>query len=219
MKKAIVYYTCNTHQSAINELCRKQLAKVDLPIVSVSLNKDLDFGDIRLRTGGQRSPLTMHKQVVMGLEVSQADYIFLAESDVLYHPSHFDFTPAKNDVYYFNVNVWKMRWKDRHCVRTDSSQQLSGMCASRKLLLKFFKKRVAQIEQEGWNRHYEPKEGIRENYQSEIPNICIRHDANLTVSKWSVNDFKNKRYATGWKETEISNIKGWDLKEIYNETN
>lgn len=217
--KGICYYTCNTHQIEIDELCRRQLAKAGLPVVSVSLNKNLNFGDIKLQIEGQRSPLTMHKQIVMGLEASQANYIFLAESDVLYHPSHFNFTPTANDVYYFNTNVWKVRWKDGHCIRTDNSQQLSGMSGSRELLLNFFKKRVVQIEQEGWNRHYEPHEGIRENYQSEICNICIRHDANLTGSKWSVNDFKNKRYARGWKETEISNIKGWDLKEIYNETN
>lgn len=215
----IIYYTCNEHKPEIDELCRKQLAKVGLPIISVSLNKNLDFGDIKLQFEGQRSPLTMHKQIVMGLEASREDYIFLAESDVLYHPSHFDFTPTKDDVFYFNTNVWKMRWKDGHCVWTDDCQQLSGLCASRELLLNFFKKRVSEIERKGWNRHYEPKEGIRENYQSEICNICIRHDANLTGSKWSISDFKNKRYTKGWKETEISNIKGWDLKEIYNETN
>ncbi len=219
MKKAIVYYTCNTHKPEIDELCRKQLSKATLPIVSVSLNKDLDFGNIRLKTKGERSPLTMHKQIVMGLEASQTDYIFLAESDVLYHPSHFDFMPTKNDVFYFNTNVWKLRWADGHCVRTDISQQLSGMCGSRELLLNFFKKRVAQIEREGWNRHYEPKEGLKENYKSKICNICIRHNMNLTGSKWSVNDFKNKRYARGWQETEINNIKGWNIKEVNNATN
>lgn len=214
----IIYYTCNTHLPEIDDLCRKYLSKIDLPIITVSLNKPINFGDKRIVVKGERSPLMMHKQIVIGLEASDAEYVFLAESDVLYHKSHFDFKPIQNDIYYFNVNVWKMRWKDGHCVRTDNSQQLSGMCASRELLLNFFKNRVAQIEKEGWNRHYEPREG-RENYQSEICNICIRHDGNLTGSKWKVSDFKNKRYAKGWKETEISNIKGWNLKEIYNETN
>lgn len=214
----IIYYTCNTHLPEIDNLCRKYLGKIGLPIITVSLNKAINFGDKEIVVKGERSPLMMHKQIVLGLEASAAEYVFMAESDVLYHSSHFDFTPTKDDVYYFNTNVWKLRWADGYCVRTDNSQQLSGMCGSRELLLNFFKKRVAQIEQEGWNRHYEPK-GIRENYQSEICNICIRHDANLTGSKWSVNDFKNKRYARGWKETEIGNLKGWDLKEIYNETN
>lgn len=212
--KTIVYYTCNTHKPEIDELCRKQLAKANLPIVSVSLNKDLDFGSIRLKTKGQRSPLTMHKQIVMGLKASRADYVFLAESDVLYHPSHFDFSPTRDDVFYFNTNVWKLRWKDGYCVRTDVSQQLSGICAAKQLLLNFFKKRVAEIEKMGWNRHYEPKIGIRENYQSKISNICIRHDDNLTGSKWSVNDFKNKKYAEGWKESTIDKIDGWNIKEM-----
>jgi hypothetical protein len=214
MDKAIIYYTCNTHRREIDELCRKQLAKVDLPLVSVSLNQDLNFGDIRLRIEGQRSPLTMHQQIVMGLEASEADYIFLAESDVLYHPSHFDFSPTKGDVFYFNTNVWKLRWADGHCVWTDNCQQLSGMCGSRELLLNFFKKRVAEIEREGFNRHYEPQEAIRENYRSEVPNICIRHDANITRSKWSINDYRNKKYAAGW--TEADQVPGWDIKQLFN---
>lgn len=210
--KSIIYYTCNTHQAKIDELCRKQLSKTILPIVSVSLNKDLDFGNIRLKTTGERSPLTMHRQIIMGLEACQADYVFLAESDVLYHPSHFDFTPTRDDVFYFNINVWKLRWEDGHCVRTDVSQQLSGMCGSRQLLLDFFKKRVAQIEQEGFNRHYEPPDDLRENYLSAVANICIRHDKNLTRSKWSVSDFRNKEYAIGWKEAD--HVPGWDMKQL-----
>ena len=219
MDKTIIYYTCNTHKPEINDLARKFLSKAGLPIISVSLNKKINFGDIRVVMQGARSPLMMHKQIVKGLEACNSKYAFLAESDVLYHSSHFDFIPTRDDVFYFNTNVWKLRWVDGHCVRTDVSQQLSGMCGSRQLLLNFFKKRVVQIEQEGWNRHYEPKIGIRENYQSKICNICIRHDANLSGSKWSVNDFKNKRYTRGWKESTIDNIVGWNVKEIYNETN
>lgn len=209
--KSIIYYTCNTHQAKIDELCRKQLSKTILPIVSVSLNKDLDFGNIRLKTTGERSPLTMHKQIIMGLEACQADYVFLAESDVLYHPSHFDFTPYEATKFYFNVNVWKQKWPENHYIRTDNSQQLSGMSGYTSLLLDFFKKRLEQIEREGFDRHYEPREG-RENYSSEIPNICIRHDKNLTRSKWSVSDFRNKEYAKGWKETD--HVTGWDIKQL-----
>ena len=217
--KTIIYYTCNTHKPKIDDLARQFLSKIGLPIISVSLNKKINFGDLRIVMHGERSPLMMHRQIVKGLEACGTKYAYLAESDVLYHPSHFDFSPTRDDVFYFNINVWKLRWADGHCVRTDISQQLSGMCGSRELLLNFFKKRVAQIERKGWNRHYEPREGIKENYQSEICNICIRHDMNLTGSKWSVNAFKNKRFARGWKETEIGNIKGWNLGGRYNETN
>ena len=214
--KTTVYYTCNTHKPEIDEGCRKQLSKVDIPIISVSLNMDLDFGSTRLRMNGKRSPLTMHKQILMGLEACQSDYAFLAESDVLYHPTHFDFTPAKDDVFYFNTNVWKLRWSDGHCVWTDDLQQLSGMSGSRDWFYNFFKQRVAEIEKDGFNRHYEPKGYLKENYQSEFPNICIRHNANITLSKWSVDDFRNKKYAKGWKETGMENIPGWNLSKLIN---
>lgn len=205
----IVYYTCNTHPPEIDDLAREHLSKIDLPIISVSLNKDLDFGDTRIRMDGERSPLMMHKQIVQGLGAADADYVFLTESDVLYHPSHFDFVPPTNDKYYFNVNVWKMRWDDKHCIKTDSAQQTSGIVASRELLLDFYTSRVAEIEKNGFDRHYEPPESLRVDYESEFSNICIRHGKNLTKSKWSIDDYRNKKYAEGWKEAYIKEIPYW----------
>lgn len=217
--KAIIYYTCNTHKEEIDNACRVQLSKVGLPIVSVSLNKSIDFGDERIVMEGERSPLTMHKQIVAGLTKCTADYVFLAESDVLYPPSHFDFTPKRDDVFYFNVNVWKVRYPDGLAVWTDNLQQLSGMCGSRELLLDFFSKRLEQIEREGFNRHYEPgaKQNVyprmkggkygQENYMSSVPLVCIRHDQNLTKSKWTPEEFRDQRYAKGWKQSDI--VPGW----------
>lgn len=210
----IIYYTCNTHLPEIDDLCREYLSKINLPVVSISLNKSIDFGDKRIVVKGERSPLMMHKQIVVGLEASNSDYVFLAESDVIYHPSHFDFIPQRDDLYYFNVNVWKMRWSDGFCVKTDNTQQVSGMIASRKLLLDYYKGRVIEIEKNGFDRHYEPRNAPRINYESSYPNVCIRHDGNLTKSKWSINDFRNKEYAKGWKEAY--NVPGWDIKQLLN---
>lgn len=211
--KTIVYYTCNEHKAEIDDLARYYLSKVGLPIVSVSLNKEIDFGDDRIVMQGERGPLTMHRQIVAGLERVKTKYVFLAESDVLYHPSHFDFTPKRDDIYYFNVNVWKQRWPDNYFIRTDNSQQLSGMSGYTDLILNFFKKRLEEIEKNGFDRHYEPRRP-RENYSSEIPLICIRHDRNLTMSKWSPDDFRNKEYAKGWTESKVENIAGWNMEDI-----
>jgi glycosyltransferase involved in cell wall biosynthesis len=212
--KEILYYTCNTHDLKIETKCREQLAKSTLPILSVSLNKDIDFGSHRLRLDGERSPLTMHKQIVMGLQASKADYVFLAESDVLYPPEHFDFTPPRNDVFYFDTNVWKLRYPDGLCSWTDDLQQLSGMCGDRKLLLEFFTKRIEQIEKEGFNRHYEPsaRQNIfpkspkgkygQQNYVGKVPMVCIRHENTLTQAKWSIEEFRNKEFAKGFKTTD-----------------
>lgn len=204
--KTIVYYTCNTHKPEIDELCRIYLSKINLPIISVSLNKKIDFGDIRIVMQGERNPLMMHRQIIKGLEACKTKYSFLAESDVLYHPSHFDFTPIKDSIFYFNVDVWKQKWPENYYVRTDNAQQLSGMSGYTSLLLNWFKIRLEEIERDGFNRRYEPRKN-RENYSSKVPNICIRHDKNLTLSKWSPDDFRNREYAKGWKESD--HVPGW----------
>lgn len=45
------------------------------------------------------------------------------------------------------------------------------------------------------------------SYESTLPNVDIRHDGNATRSKWSPDQYRNKRYAEGWQETH--NIPGW----------
>jgi hypothetical protein len=160
----------------------------------------------------------MHEQIVAGLQAATADYIFLCESDVLYHPSHFAIKPVSVETFYYNTNVWRLRWSDRLAAWTDDLQQVSGICASRDLLLDFYTRRLAQIKQEGFNRHYEPgiKQSIQvgrvENWQSAFPNICIRHNHNLTASKWSPDEFRNPKYAKGWKVTDT--IPGWGETDV-----
>lgn len=201
MDKAILYYTCNTHDPKMDDACRRQLSLSGLPIFSVSLNVPLHFGIKRLVMTGERSPLTMHKQVLYGLTHIPRGAVFLCESDVLYHPSHFDFTPASKGTYYYNTNVYKY-WLDGHCVWTDGLQQISGLCADVDLLRVFFSVRIEQIEMEGWNRHYEPhrRYGCRtENYLSELPNLDIRHDRTLTRSHRSPDTYRNKANAKGFK--------------------
>jgi hypothetical protein len=212
-KKCIVYYTCNAHLQNIDAFCREQLLKSGVPIVCISLNKELNFGDTRMMVNGTPSPLMMHRQILMGLEKSDADIVFLCESDVIYHPSHFDFIPPRPDTIYYNTNVWRMRFDDGFAVWTDDLQQVSGICASRQVLLDFYTQRLEQMEKDGFNRHYEPgsKQTVGsqlvENRQSEFPNICIRHDHNLTKSKWSPSEFRNQIYARGWREGY--EVPGW----------
>lgn len=204
-KTDIIYYTCNTHLEKIDDICRKQLLKAGLPIVSVSLNKNLDFGNERILVEGKRSPEMMHKQILVGLQASDADYVFLCESDVLYHPSHFEIVPERKDRYYVNENVWKLLWGSDKCIWTDNMRQVSGICADRKLLLDFYTRRNKEIEEVGFDRHYEPPHKLMIPWMSKEPLICIRHDSNITRTKMSPEDFRNERNAKGWKDGKIPN--------------
>lgn len=207
MSRCCLYYTCNTHDPRIEQACRVQLdtARGNLELGTVS-REPIDYGDWNIVVDAPRSPLTMHKQILAGLQRLESDQVFLCESDVLYHPSHFTSIPLVEDVPTYNTNVWKVRWDDGHAVWTDNLEQVSGCCAPRELLLSFYERRVYEIERDGFNRHYEPgpKTGIRwtADWVSLHPNIDIRHKMTLTRSKWSPDDFRNKRYAEGWKESD-----------------
>ena len=202
--KAILYYTDNRLDPAIMAACQEQINRSELPVVSVSL-EPLDWG-YNLVVDGQRGPLTLHRQILAGLEAIDAEVVFFAEHDVLYHPSHWDFTPEKANVFYYNTNVWKVRRSDGHAVWTDELQQTSGLCAYRALLLEQYRRRVEEIEERGFDRHYEPGEKTgpwkSQNWQSERPNLDIRHGRNLTRAKWHPSEFRNKRYARGWREAD-----------------
>jgi hypothetical protein len=194
-----------------------------LTVTAVSLNKDIEFGDQRITLQAEKGPLTMHRQILAGLQQMTADYVFLCESDVLYHPSHFEYTPRRPDVFYYDVNVWKTWYPGGHCIWTDDLQQVSGCVASRDLLLDFYTRRIAQIEKDGFNKHYEPgvkqtiyppmkggKYGVQ-NYCASLPNLDIRHENTLTYSKRKPTEYRNPEYAKGWKEA--GEVPGWGVVE------
>lgn len=219
--KAAIYYTCNSHDEALELAARANLksATNGHEIGCVSL-KQTDFGDWNVVVIREKSPATMHYQIVEGLQRSTADHVFLCESDVLYSPSHFDFTPPDPSVIYYNTNVWRIRFRDGHAVRTADCKQVSGICAARKLLLAHYRKRIQLIERSGGifpykQIAYEP--GTRGKFgdekiatwESPFPNLDITdHGQTLTKPKFSVDEFRNKRYAAGWQETDDA-LPGW----------
>lgn len=219
--KAAICYTCNSHDLTLELAARANLkaATNGHEVGCVSL-KRTDFGDWNIVVDREKSGTTMHYQILEGLNRSRADYVFLCESDVLYHRSHFDFTPPDDSTFYYNTNVWRVRWEDGHAVRTDGLQQVSGICASRELLLEHYRKRIEMIQRNGgvFNTKlmaYEPgtrgKFGDEKvaNWESPFPNIDITgHGATLTTPHFSVDSFRNKRYAQGWQETDEA-IEGW----------
>lgn len=207
MPNSIVYYTDFHVPDDLRHLCQDKLLSVTvgMEIVTVGLNKPAGFGE-QITYRGARGVLTMLRQILTGLERATGECVFLCEHDVFYDASHFDFTPARADTFFYNTNVLHVRWPDRYAVAWDNCQQVSGLCASRGLLLDFYRARVAQVERNGFNRHYEP--GLKqtvggrrvENRRSRLPNLDIRHGGNLTPSKWSPSDFRNPHNAAGWVE-------------------
>ncbi|MBU2177765.1 MAG: hypothetical protein KJ556_21945, partial [Gammaproteobacteria bacterium] len=226
VKKGIIYYTDNCLQERFAIVVRNQLKRIanGHEVISVS-QWPIDFG-FNITTKEQRSVLTMFKQILLGLEKSNADIVFLCEHDVIYHKSHFNFEPEKKDVYYYNVNVWKVDAKTGQALYY-YTKQTSGLCAYRDLLVEHYRKRIEIVEKNGFKREmgfepgtHQPPRGIdthtAKDYYSDFPNIDIRHDNNLTANRFKKEQFRSEKSIQGWKES--GEIFGWGItKGRFNE--
>ena len=216
MHKVCLYYTHHRCDPAIEHACRTQLdaARGDIPLVAVGL-EPMDYGDVTLTLPYQPGPLTLHRQILAGLEVMWRDteWVYFTECDVLYHPSHFEVDPKMYLTFTYNANVWKARYSDGHCVWTDNLEQTSGLVAHHSLLLDHYRRRVREIERDGFDCHYEPGSKTSEHgsvqWYAHHPNLDIRHGRNTTRAKWHPSEFRNQRYARGWKETD--EVDGWGV--------
>ena len=223
MIKDIVYYTDSLLDHELVGKVKNQILKANLPIISVSLNP-LDFGEnivYKGEPGNKRGWLCMFNQMLYGLETSKADVVFLCEHDVLYHPSHFEFEPQRDDVYYYNNNTWKYKLETGQLVGYDSRWQ-SQLCGDRKFLVGHYKRRLAKINKiklnrlrtsPGTNKDIDTYKTAR--WESKYPNIDIKHGKNLTgTSRFCQSDFRNLRSCRNWRETTVDNVPGWDLRRM-----
>jgi len=159
----------------------------------------------------------MFKQILGALEKSSDDIIFFTEHDVLYHPSHFDFTPSDKNTFYYNQNVWYLR-EDGHALHYDVNQ-LSGLCVWRETALIHFRERYERFTKEEFTRNtgFEPfthhrvswtHEFNMETWQSEAPNVDIRFGVNSTGMRWNKDQYRNQQLLINWIESD-SEIPHW----------
>jgi len=229
--KSIIFYTSNLLEEPIFSTVQKQIQESGLPIVSCSL-KPISLGK-NIVFAGEPGIITMTKQILTALEASEGDQVFFAEHDVLYHKSHWDFSIARTDTFYYNTNAWRWDYPRNRLITYDRLMQLSGMCCSRDLAIYHYRKRLDLIEKNGWIEDtkepqwirrigYEPgkskkRGGFEDNpveeWKSEFPNIDIRHGGTVTKRKCRLKDFKHQ--PKNWKETTIEGIPGWSLNLIF----
>lgn len=218
MNKGIIYYTDNQLDLVISKRVQDRLLEMNLPIVSASL-EPIDFGK-NIHLPLVRSIPTMYKQILAALEASETYIIFFCEHDVLYHPSHFEFTPPEHGIPYYNTNVWKVRYEDGHSLWVDNCIQVSGLCGYRDEFIEHYKERVALSEAGPWDKNwgYEPGTPgktifktllVQGTWLSPFPNIDIRHNHNLTYNRWTQDKFRDKRNCRGWTEKNVNEIEGW----------
>lgn len=236
MKSGIIYYTDNRYlDEPIYQVVQKCIGESGLPITSVSL-KPIEFGENYVIERA-RGAYTMILQIILALEKCKADNVFFCEHDVLYHKTHFDFIPPRDDNYYYNTNVWRWRYHSDIVSTYDNPVSLSALCCNRKLALEHFKFKKKLVEENGWDKEshkettwsrrmgYEPGMKKRDYlpdekwdmWQSEFPNVDIRHRFCFSNRKTRIEDFMAK--PTGWVETTPELIPGWNIMELFKEYN
>lgn len=234
MTKGIIYYTDNRLGEPIFSIVQKYIRNSGLPIVSVSL-KPIDFGKnivFKLTPGY----LTMIKQITTVLEASASDYVFFCEHDVLYPLSHFDFTPKRDDIFYYNAHVWRWKYPDNLAITYDRLISLSSLCVNRKFTLDHYQKRLKKIKELNlekdtrrepkWARRWGYEPGTKkikrggfsdddfETFRSNEPLIDLRHGRTFSQSKVTLDSFVHP--PTNWRERTLDKIDGWNLKELFN---
>jgi hypothetical protein len=218
MTKGLVYYTDNTPEEKILLACQKQLERCmkewKFPLYSIS-QKPIDFG-INIVMDLPRSAPSMFKQILIGLQECKTDIVFLIEHDVLYHPSHFEFTPEKTDHFYYNRNEWRVSSVTGKAVFYQHND-VSQLCARRNLLLDHYTRVVDLTEKGGFRFSYgfSPPKGLpreKQNkhygtYMSRVPNLDIRHPNAFTRQRMNKSEFRSERSCRGW--TESDSVPGW----------
>jgi len=235
MTKGCIYYTDNRAKEFILETCRGQIKRAwPGKIVSVSL-APVDLGQNIVLAGHERSYTTMVRQIIMALEALDTDIVFFLEHDVLYHPSHFDFWPSKEEIYYYNTNNWRWGIKEDFAITYDRLVSLSQLCVYRQTALNHFQGRLKYILEKGldkvpghdpkWARvmGFEPgtkprrKGGFSDEefevWRSALPNIDIRHRHTYSPPKYRLSDFAHP--PQNWRQVNIDDIPYWNLRELH----
>ena len=225
--KGLVYYTDNHGDERLLRTCRNQILKCmekyNYPIVSVS-QVPIDFGT-NIVMDLPRAVLSIFKQILKGLEESKADIIFLLEHDMLYHPSHFDFTPPDKRVFYYDRNRWSVCDETGKAVFYHTNVP-SMLCAYRDLLIEHYSRCVELTEKHGFKSSYgySPPKGIPKEeqkgkykcYFSEFPTLDIRREDSWSRKRMDKSQFRSERSCKGW--TESDNVPGWGkIKGRFNE--
>ena len=224
--KGMIFYTDNALNLKIAHAVQSQLRKVSeetsIPIVSCSLKPMEHFGK-NIQIKEPRGVLTMFKQILAALEASDSEIVFFTEHDILYSKSHFDFTPPRKDVFYYNLNVIKVNTENGQTLKVDVCRQVSGLCACRDLLIEEYRRRVEFVEKNGFTGGNGYEAGTKsvkkggfsdygaEDWNSEVPILDLRHSNNLTKNRWSKDQFRNQKNTEGWTEGNYKDIKGWDI--------
>lgn len=209
MIKGVIHYSDGRIEDPIRAMVQESIEDSGLQIVSSYLTP-----------GEERCYPQMVRQIIECLTRSEAQAVFFCEHDVIYSKSHFEFWPERDDLFYYNRNVWRWDYPENRYITYDRMISLSALCVNRLFALDHFTRRLAAIVEGGndtaqkgepdWVRKmgYEPgtkkikrggfSDDDFETWASERPLIDIRHDKTFSPRKVQLADFTHP--PVNWRE-------------------
>lgn len=129
MSGAIIYISsCRENPEFEHKIIQDMLSKKgDLPVFSVT-QKPMELGKNKCVGDVGTSGFNFCRQLQMATEMADVDYVISAESDCLYDPSYFKFTPPRLDAVYRNTNNYVIPYNQNIFYTKDSQTafQISG---------------------------------------------------------------------------------------------
>jgi hypothetical protein len=200
MKTAIIYYSSNREDPSFENKVIDNIKKVNtrnLPIISVTqkpttLGKNICVGDVGC------SYLNEYRQILIGCENTDADYVFTVESDCLYPEGYFDFIPKDAPVYKHKPHYVMWKWKGPYHPK-DHSQ--ANLCINRQYLIQEIKNALKGLPE--WSEKHIPfdlfldKKGWKA-YDGGYAVINIKTGAGLSPSTRLGKDIKLTRLLPYW---------------------
>lgn len=176
----IVYYS--------DGYCNQWILRTALSELSAASNK-LNFEMVVISVKqSERSHRLMYQNILSGIDQAHSDLIYLAEHDVLYTHSHFNDRPDGPELYY-NTNLLTAIPAGFFNAGLNGypSLHLSQLSGHKELLRAAISMKIAET-------NTVIAEPAGKTYNSQIPNIDIRHSKAFTGSRESINTFVNDRF-------------------------
>lgn len=103
----IIYYTANRENPLFERKIQENILKVcgNLPIISVS-QKPINLGKNICVGEHEACYSNSFHQLLIGLKEAKTDFCIACESDCLYPPDYFSFTPPTCNNVYRYTNIW-----------------------------------------------------------------------------------------------------------------
>lgn len=187
-KRAIIYYSHDQAPQLVLDACREQLLKVagNIPIISVTHKEAKSFGR-NLKIGHYpHNHITLYFQIMLGMEASGADIVYLVEHDVLYPEEYFDWTPPDDDKFHYQINNYYITPKGFLLLGEVSTSQL--VCRRSWLMPNLWERTIAASEgryiaatEPGKMEPCDPSGRWRlDTFRGKYPAVDIRHGHNFT---------------------------------------